>query len=82
MAAFPLPGSPAWSSRAATPPSKSIAVTANPQTVEVLWSQLKGGAANDGTNGSDVVGFEWGFDWVFNGTPYSADVTIDNLEFF
>lgn len=63
-------------------PSKTIAVTSTAQTVQIAWSDLKGGAPMDGTDGSDVIGLEWGFAWVFEGEPYAADVTIDNVEFF
>jgi hypothetical protein len=56
-------------------------ISETPQTVEILWSDLKGGKPTASTDGSDIVGLQWAFAWTEGATAYAAELTIDDVEF-
>ena len=60
--------------------TSAIPVAATATVVSVNFSSLTGGAPNLTVSGKDIIGLEWAFTWS-NGTPYDADVTIDDVQF-
>ena len=64
------------------PPAVTLPVTATPTVQSIPWTALKGGLPSATTNGSDIIAIEWAFDWTGGGTPYAAELTIDDLQFF
>jgi hypothetical protein len=68
-----------WSQSACANPTASIPVTATPVTQTVLWTDFSGGKPESDVNASDIIGIHWVFLW--GGTPYPVDITIDDLSF-
>jgi hypothetical protein len=64
------------------PPAVTLPVTAAPTTQSIPWTALKNGSPSATTNGSDIIAIEWAFDWSGSATPYAAQLTIDDLQFF
>jgi len=58
----------------------AIPVTASETEVSVTWDKLADGLPSATVNGKDVIGLEWAFSWMEMGTPYDADVTIDDVK--
>jgi hypothetical protein len=79
---IPEDASDAWES--CRPPVTLVAVTAAATTHSIPWSAFTGGRPSTGTNGSDILSLQWSFEWVdaSSSTPYHAQLTIDDLEFF
>jgi len=57
-------------------------VTSVPQEVTILWTDVGNGkpAAAATTDGSDVIGFQWAFDWMVGTPAYDASLSIDDME--
>ncbi len=65
-------------------PSVAITgITATPKEVTILWTDVTGGkpAAGATTDGSDIIGFQWAFDWMVGTPEYAASLVIDDMEF-
>ena len=66
---------------ACAPPTTLITgITAEPKEVTVLWSDVKDGKPVATTDGSDIIGFNWSFNWP-EPAAYAASITIDDMEF-
>jgi hypothetical protein len=67
-------------------PTVTVPVTANEETITVLWSQLVGGSPQPSVNPAEITSIGWIFPnpvgaGTATPTPYEADVVIDNLSF-
>ena len=62
-------------------PAATRPVSETVQTVQVLWTDLMGGKPTATTDGSDIVGMQFQFTWSDTAAPYSASITIDNVQF-
>lgn len=77
----PEDASDAWES--CRPPVTMVPVTSEAKTHSIPWSAFADGRPSSGTDGSDILSLQWSFEWVDEtSTPYHAQLTIDDLEFF
>jgi hypothetical protein len=72
---------PATEFSACVSPAKTIAVTEAVQTITVPFADLMGGKPTATVSPSQLIGLQWAFAWMEAGTPYAADVTVDNVKF-
>jgi len=63
------------------PSEKSIPVTATPTLVSVLWAELMGGKPEASVNPQEIVVIQFVLPYTPGASPYTADVTIDDLAF-
>jgi hypothetical protein len=54
--------------------------TGSPRTVQIRWADLAS-PRGQALDPAKLVSISWNFPWIQGGTPYQADVTIDNLQF-
>jgi hypothetical protein len=67
-------------------PTRTVLVTADRTTVNVLWAELTGGRPAATVNPAEITNLAWAFPapggaGTANPTPYAVDVTIDDLQF-
>jgi hypothetical protein len=63
-------------------PVARVDVPATAALVTVRWTDFKGGKPVDAVSPSEILGFQWSFNWAgATGIPYAADVTIDDIAF-
>jgi hypothetical protein len=56
-------------------------ISSTPKTVVIRWSDLSGTFGPSFDHGK-IVSLFWDFPWLPGATPYSIDLTIDNVQFF
>lgn len=60
----------------------SIPVTATPIVQQVLWGDFTRGKPDANIEKpAEIVGIHWNFPWTGAGTPYTVDLTLDDLSF-
>src|SRR5690606_29753733 len=58
-----------------------IELTEQAQTISLEWSDFSGGSRNDEPDPSEIVSLVWVFHWDDEASPYSVDVTVDDIRF-
>ena len=59
-----------------------VTVPATPATVTVRWAQFAGGKPAAAAVPSEILGFQWSFNWAgATGVAYPVSVTLDDLTF-
>lgn len=60
-------------------PTTTITVGNSPETVEILWADLTGGAPDASVTPSEITAISWYFAWTEGGVAYDVDITIDDI---
>jgi hypothetical protein len=63
------------------PPGVTLTIGPEPTTFTVPWTAFKGGLPTATTDGSDILAFQWSFEWSEGVIPFAAKLTIDDLKF-
>ncbi len=77
-----VPADPTQIWQSCRPPVVTLPVTGAPTQHSIAWTAFKAGLPTPTTDGSDLLALQWSFDWQDGATPYAAELTVDNLEFF
>ncbi len=79
-ACVPADTSDPW--RTCRPPVVALPVTGMPTVHEIPWAAFKDGLPTATTDGSDLLAFQWSFDWsAASSTAYGATLKVDDLAF-
>jgi hypothetical protein len=83
LAVSTMAGSAGTCTGTCTPPSLAIPLQTAPTVVTVHWTDLIGGAPDPSiTDPAHLTGIEWDLPWpCTGGTPYSVNITVQNVEF-
>jgi alpha-L-fucosidase len=79
---IPTSGTSQYSQEGCRDPTKTVAVTASPTEVKVLWTDFTGGSPDTNVaTPSEITHVSWVIPWTGGGTPYPIDLVIDDLLF-
>ncbi len=78
----PIAGNSRYYHPGCSDPTKSIAVPTAPTTINVLWTDMTGGEPDASPNPAHITAIYFNLEWMgAASTPYSADLTLDDLAF-
>jgi hypothetical protein len=79
---IPTSGTGQYSQEGCADPTKTVAVTATPTVVSVLWGDFAGGKPDPSVaTPSEITHISWSLPWNAGGASYPVDIVIDDLSF-